>query len=445
MPDTICAGSILDGDKSFDSYHSLYPYGQSGSPAFGLRLLDEAERTGDDEGQVAALGWCAHQLADATAHYDGYCEGLPTFGHLCTGESLRERTIQRVLGDIDHGVSELLADVLCMAEADGPELLRRPGIVSFAELVEDTSTELGGFPILGADHWDGLVREFRTLLHMQSFAIRALTKARPDGDDEHTWREIKQHYAGGAGGDGESGNVNGEYLDGALNRAVESVVAFLRDPTAEPDRAEGVEASAEPEWMMPGGPAAGKPSVGGALVYRLAKWALGHPSLARAIPYALGDDVVFGLLRHFWDPGPKMKTLMLRIMLTLADAIIEGETFAEARRKALAAVPPLVDATRCYPVPGSTISYGDSDRIEIVLVDALTDSEQPPIEVQSITLGGHPVVLPQREFAWDPQEEGWAVCVPVPMKLGLTHHQVCIEATGPRRNPVRYEWDFTVA
>jgi hypothetical protein len=130
-PDIIKAKGFLKGDMSYDYAHNPLPNRYYGQPQFALDLYRNFLDLNDNELEIFALSWKAHQVADVFAHhvplgqYWGYANQAGFF------EPFWNMVVKHVgennLGDLpgvfyraDHWISELVIDLFCYLTM-GPE------------------------------------------------------------------------------------------------------------------------------------------------------------------------------------------------------------------------------------------------------------------------------------------------------------------------------------
>jgi len=186
LPDTISLYTLTSRDRTFDPLHNMHMVGGKRVPLFGLALLDAALEHWGPTVAVSAYGWCAHQLADSTAHYKGgFCTSLPTFrpamGSYRPGAAgtARRRAADKVLADVDHGLVELLADAASAAAGHADPPLGDPDIDLPPDAVQQAWDAVGYAPIGIGQKWEALEAEFRSMLAAEVGLARALSRYEP--------------------------------------------------------------------------------------------------------------------------------------------------------------------------------------------------------------------------------------------------------------------------
>jgi len=355
LPDALSLFALTENDHAFDSFHNLVPYGNNGEPVFAQQLLGAGADGGDMEARIAAYGWCAHQLADSVAHYWGYCESLPTFGSLFPGTTQRDKVGRRVLRDMDHGITEILCDVVAV-DSGGTDLVRWSDLRCAARFIEEASRRAGGFPVLSRQEWEQLFTKFWAALPLIVVGARALRHTRFPGTTAP--QMIGSHY------DGPNGSVNGGGLGKWRQEAVDLVADFLQDPESHPWRERSLRPPppAAEGGGLPSGQALGLPQRGGALLYRLVMELLKRPrltaTLAKQIPRlpdAWEPRCVLGPLRKACDSEQNRRHLTFRVAGAVVDGFAQGLAWQPILDNVMRALPPLVDTDKSYPQAGEEI------------------------------------------------------------------------------------------
>ncbi|HOS92180.1 MAG TPA: hypothetical protein PLQ54_02615 [Armatimonadota bacterium] len=437
LPDTISLYTLTSRDRTFDPLHNMHMVGGKRVPLFGLALLDAALEHWGPTVAVSAYGWCAHQLADSTAHYKGgFCTSLPTFrpamGSYRPGAAgtARRRAADKVLADVDHGLVELLADAASAAAGHADPPLGDPDIDLPPDAVQQAWDAVGYAPIGIGQKWEALEAEFRSMLAAEVGLARALSRYEPG--EQPVASAMETYYR-------DDGALKG--YTSAVDAAVD-LVADLLSTDQQVLRQEG-----RGRRLVPAAPAGELPVIGlptgsGTLQYRLFAALSPHLNLLGARAPGVVLNGARGLLRA------SDATLVYRALLPFVETLRDGRDIATAAISAVRALPPIADPNGTLPKPGTETAPTGS--LELLLLDfdewSDTATQGSDLGISAVMLDGYPVhPPPQVVVEWRQPVRGWHVAVDLGQLLQPGRHVVRVEGRTSDERPLRYEWSFTVS
>lgn len=437
LPDAVSLYTLTSSDRTFDPLHNLHPSSGDGVPLFGLALLDAALEHWGPTVAVSAYGWCAHQLADSTAHYKGgFCTSLPTFrpavGTYGAGAAgaARRRAASKVLAEVDHGLVELLADAASAAAEDVDPPLGDQDIDLPPDAVQQAWDAVGYAPIGIGPKWEALEAEFRRMLAAEVGLARALSRYEPG--EQPVASAMESYYR-------DEDDLPG--YTSAVDAAVDLVADLLStDPQALRQQANGRRLT--PATEAGELPTIGLPTGTGTLRYRLLTALAPRLDLLHSSAPAMVLRTARGLLRE------SDATLVYRALLPFIEALCDGRDIGTAAISAVRALPPIADPNETLPKPGKETAPTGS--LELLLLDfdewSDTATQGSDLGISAVMLDSYPVhPPPQVVVEWRQPVRGWRVAVDLGRLLQPGRHVVCVQGRTSDERPLRYEWSFRVA